>query len=293
MRAGPAGEFFDVVGLGLAVAPIWLLVAALLLGATAVLLCFLLLRARRQLSETLAEADTLRTSLARVQKFSSLGQLSAGVAHEINNPLAVIGQEAELLAFLMSQPDQESVREELETSLDSIQSQIRRASDVTRRLLDFARSPRAVIQNLDLRALAEDMAVLVERDVSRRGVQLNKNFWESPLLARSDAPLLRQVVINLLQNAVQAAPDHDGEISLSGWSERSFACLEVADNGPGVSKEDANRLFTPFFTTKPPGQGVGLGLAVSKRIMHSLGGDLTLESQPGQGARFRLWVPKS
>jgi signal transduction histidine kinase len=292
MRARPTGELFGVVGIGLAVAPVWPLAAVLVLGVAAVILCLLLLRTRRRLSEALDESDTLRTSLARVQKFSSLGQLSAGVAHEINNPLAVIGQETELLAFLMAQPDQESTRNDLETSLGSIQQQVRRASDVTRRLLDFARSPRAVIQDLNLRALAEDMAVLVERDASRRGVQLTKTFRESPLMVRSDAPLLRQVVINLLQNAVQAAPDH-GDILLSGWSEGGFAYLEVADNGPGVSEEDAKKLFTPFFTTKPPGQGVGLGLAVSKRIMHSLGGDLTLESQPGQGARFRLWVPKS
>ncbi len=109
-------------------------------------------------------------------------------------------------------------------------------------------------------------------------------------MVQTDPPLLRQVFLNLLINAVQAVED-GGTIVVSTYCDGGMACAEVRDDGPGIASSDLERVFNPFFTTKPPGKGTGLGLSVSLRIVNELGGDIKLKSEPGNGAAFTVRIP--
>jgi signal transduction histidine kinase len=147
-----------------------------------------------------------------------------------------------------------------------------------------------VLQEEALERVIEDMALLVEREAMGKGVAIVRAYAPELPLVRTDVPLLRQVVLNLLTNALQATPQ-GGTITLSTRRDEARAHIVGADTGAGIASENLAKIFDPFFTTKEPGQGTGLGLSLSHGIVERLGGTLTVDSAPGQGATFTVSLP--
>ncbi|MDI6853062.1 MAG: ATP-binding protein [Deltaproteobacteria bacterium] len=231
--------------------------------------------------------------LLQTQKLAAMGELAAGVAHEINNPLAIIRQEAEWTGQVLRQAEIPETPQlaEVRDSLREIVQQVDRARDITAGLLNLARKREPVIQKVDLNRLIRDMAALVEKEAKASNIQVIRRLQEGLPLIESDAPLLRQVILNLLNNARQAV-GKDGSITISTrQAQDRRIVITIADTGSGIPPELIRHIFDPFFTTKEPGTGTGLGLAISRGIIHSLGGDITAASRAGEGAEFTISLP--
>jgi two-component system, NtrC family, sensor kinase len=261
---------------------------ALVAAATAV---FFLNTARRH--QLLALERLLDSRMIQAQKMAALGEISSGIAHEINNPLAIISQEVELMRHYLkaSGPFNTERLLEVEGSVSQIDSQVNRCREITHRLLTLARKMDPVLQAVDLSRLVEDMVLLVEREALTRGVSFIREYGQGMSPSMTDPPLVRQVVLNLLNNAVQAI-DGNGTVTVRTGEDEGFRTIEVEDTGCGIEPEQMLSIFNPFYTTKPPGQGTGLGLSISNAIMARLGGEIAVESEPGRGARFTLRLPK-
>lgn len=228
------------------------------------------------------------------QKLASIGELSAGIAHEINNPLAIIRQEAEWLQHILKNKEVLDARgvEELKSGLHQIIQEVDRCKDITHRLLDFARKRKPVIQAVELNKIIEDMALLVEREAKHNNIKIIRQYDANLSLIYSDGPLLRQVVLNLLNNAVHAI-QKDGEVTITTClSEDNTIDLIVSDTGCGIPKEHLDKIFDPFFTTKPEGKGTGLGLSICLGIIQRLGGRISVDSAVGQGTTFTIKLPR-
>lgn len=285
------------------------------MGALFVLLFFVVRKAdlalRRQHERIRRDADTLeekvrlRTAelvqaqdqLIETAKLASLGTLAAGVAHEINNPLAAVAACAEGLqdrartAPFRGDPAFTDFPEYLEI----IRKEAFRCRDVTAKLLDFARQRPAERRAVSLDAVLEDIRLLLSHHpVARRG---GLRIHPNGLQALGDPGQIRQVALNLVGNALDAVenrPDGGagGVVEIETLADGPRVILSVRDNGMGFSEADRTRLFDPFFTTKPPGKGTGLGLTLSHAIAERHGGRITAESRgPGLGAVFRLHLP--
>lgn len=245
-----------------------------------------------QIAKTRAQKHFYDEQIIQTQKLASIGELSAGIAHEINNPLAIITQEAEWarLQFEGKEMSDPGMAEALE-SLVVIAQQVERCRDITHKLLDFARKHEPLIQGVDLNRLIEDMARLVEKEAMQNEIRLLRNYQPEMPTVRTDPPLLRQVVLNLLNNASYAI-GKKGEISIRTRAvDEDQVEIEISDNGCGIPKEDLRKIFDPFFTTKPPGKGTGLGLAICHSSVVRLGGVISVESEPGKGTTFSIRLP--
>jgi two-component system NtrC family sensor kinase len=240
---------------------------------------------------TLAE---VQDQLARSRRLATIGQLAAGVAHEINNPLAAITTCAEAtLRDLRSEPEAARTASERGWAeyLEEIVRQALRCKEITRGLLDLSRQRRARREPVDLNRLVEQAARIFEERGRGRGVRVETRLDESLGVVGADEAMVRQILDNLLDNAL-AAVSEGGHVRVSTGREGERVCVEVSDDGPGITPDTLARVFDPFFTTKDPGRGAGLGLAISLTYAEAMGGTLTAESKPGAGTRFRLWLPR-
>jgi signal transduction histidine kinase len=240
-----------------------------------------------------AERDKAQTDeqLLQSQKLASLGELSSGIAHEINNPLAIIRQEAEWLLQLFKQEASPDAAE-VNNCLTEIVHQVDRGREITHNLLNFARRRQPVVQAVHLNGVVEDMARLVEKEAQARHITLEKRLNPELPLIHSDSPLLRQVVLNLLNNAIQAI-DKDGAITIVTQAAGDQVMIQISDTGCGIPPEHLSQIFDPFFTTKPQGKGTGLGLSICHGIIHRLGGRITVASKVGQGSSFTIKLPRT
>lgn len=235
----------------------------------------------------------LDAQLIQSQKLASIGELSSGIAHEINNPLAIIGQEVEWMRHVLMSEGLAERKEivDLKDSLQEIARQVDRCKEITHKLLDFARKTEPLIQSVDVNKLIEDMARLVEKEAILKNIKIVRQYLKELPPIQTDAPLLRQVILNLLNNATYAI-QKDGVITvatrLSGDSSIDIA---VKDTGCGIPKEDLGKIFDPFFTTKPPGKGTGLGLSICHGIIERLGGRFSVVSAVGRGTELTVHLP--
>jgi len=242
------------------------------------------------------EADQLGRQLMEAGKMASLGELSAGVAHEINNPLAIILTERQILLDLLDQTTNvdEGFKRELKESLNQMDVQINRCKRITHNLLRFSRRTRSVIEKIDLNSFLEEMVELMEREAKSSGIKFLTNFDENLKPILSDPSQLQQVFLNLITNAIDA---HDGKpygtihISTRADDEHQKVHVVFADTGAGIPKELLTKIFDPFFTTKAVGKGTGLGLSICYSIIQRLGGTILVKSEVGQGTEFTLTVP--
>jgi PAS domain S-box-containing protein len=236
----------------------------------------------------------MQEQLARTRRLASVGQLAAGVAHEINNPLAAITTCAE--ATMRDIRQTTAVRELAESHqwnyyLEEIVRQALRCKEITRGLLDLTRQRKAGRAVCDINSIAKQCAkVAVQRagSAAEFAINLDENIGE----VATDAAMVGQILDNLFGNAIDALDGSKGKVSLSTHRDGDRIWIEVADTGSGISPDSMSRIFDPFFSTKGPGKGYGLGLAISLTMAESLGGALTVESKEGAGSRFRLWIPR-
>ena len=265
--------------------------AVLLFGAAGLLVTrrlLSLLRARDRLG-----AD-LQAQLLRAGKMAALGEMAAGVAHEINNPLAIIATERQLLLDDLDGDRGPLEAGRLRDALDQVATQVARCRRITHALLDFARPAETTTTDLDLNRCLEGIAALVEREAGASGIGFRLDLAPDLPAVQADPDLLQQVFLNLVNNAVDAQEGRPGgtvTLRTRALPDESFVEAEVADTGSGVAPGDIERIFDPFFTTKPTGQGTGLGLSICLGIVRGLGGDISVRSEPGQGTRMRLVLP--
>jgi len=242
-----------------------------------------LLANQTALKESLARLEAAEESLRRSERLAALGEMSAGIAHEIRNPLGIISSSAQLIDSKLAGTS-DSVRQ----LLDIIQEESSRINGLVTDFIAFGRPAPPVPRPTDLRALLRRAADHVEGMARQQGTMLEVEEETTPLFAAVDGELMQQVLLNLLLNALAAVAD-DGLIRLRAYRDDARACLEVADNGRGISPDIQRKIFDPFFTTKD--QGTGLGLANASRIVEAHGGDLRVRSTPGAGAVFTVCLP--
>jgi two-component system NtrC family sensor kinase len=241
------------------------------------------------LIEDVTEQRLLEAQIIQNDKMASIGQLVSGVAHELNNPLTSIAGLAELL--LERPPHPELPREHLRV----IHDQAERAGRIVRNLLTFARKGVPEQTAVDLNDVVSRTSLLIVYELQLHGIELSSELSPEPVIVLGDRYELQQVLLNLVTNAVQAVaglePGKPRGITLSTIRSNGEAILGVRDTGLGVPKHLAPYLFTPFFTTKGPGEGTGLGLSLSYGLVKAHGGTLTYEPPPEGGAEFRVTLP--
>jgi two-component system NtrC family sensor kinase len=239
------------------------------------------------LSDSIEQLKQAQIQLIQSAKLAAVGQLAAGVAHEINNPLTTISGFSELL--LNDLPVDSPMRNDL----TMIRRESQRARDVVRRLLDFARQSAPHRDPADLNELVRETVMLMRNAAVTKNVNVMELYAADLPWARIDVNQFKQVVLNLLNNAVQAMPRGGTLTVVTESNDRDVpgVCLRVADTGMGIPRENVDRIFEPFFTTKPPGEGTGLGLALSYTIVRDHDGTIEVNSIPGKGATFIVWLP--
>jgi two-component system NtrC family sensor kinase len=233
--------------------------------------------------------------LLQSQKLAAIGELSAGIAHEINNPLAIIRQEAEWMQLLLKKLVGRDIPEvaELDGSVHQIVQQVDRCTEITRNLLDFARKRDPVIQAVAVNRIIEDMTMLVEKEAKHNNITIVRDYDPELPPIYSDAPQLRQVILNFLTNAAQAIGSEGRSTITTQRRGVDAVDLVFSDTGCGIPEENLVKIFDPFFTTKPPGKGTGLGLSICHGIILRLGGSIAVDSEVGRGTTFTITLPLS
>jgi two-component system NtrC family sensor kinase len=239
------------------------------------------------------ESDRTRAQLEHAAKLASVGELASGIAHEINNPLAVISEEAGLMKdFLDPQFDQSPTPAELTEHLDSIQQAVFRCRDITRKLLRFVRQSEADLKAYDIHAIVDGVVDgLLGPEMLVSSVKVVRQYNREIPRVLTDVNQLQQVILNIFNNAVDAIGQQPGTITITTSISDRQVRVGIADTGHGMTHRQLEQIFMPFFTTKEVGKGTGLGLSVSYGIMKSLGGGIEVESEVGKGSVFTLVLP--
>ncbi len=239
--------------------------------------------------DTMVDAlDRTQHELLQKETLASIGQLAAGVAHEINNPLGTI--------LLFSQALHKEIPSENTThrrDLEMIINETLRCKTIVADLLNFARQQKMLSQETDIHALIDQTLNLVARQPVFDAIRLVRDFAPSPLIIQADPAQLQQVFTNLINNAADAMSE-GGTITILTWMEApSYAVIEITDTGVGIPEENLSKLYTPFFTTKSLGKGTGLGLAIVYGIIKMHRGQISVRSKLGQGTTFTIRLPLS
>jgi PAS domain S-box-containing protein len=231
----------------------------------------------------ITERQRLEATLLHSEHLASMGMLAAGVSHEINNPLASIATAIEGVRRRMAEkPDGWEEPAEVAEYLELVQKEVSRCKRITDKLLILARQGPSEAQWVDLRTSVEETVSLVSLEADRRGVVLSCEWENDSLFVKADDGQLRQVLLNILLNAIQAT-EEDGSVVVKGTKADNDVTVSVADTGCGISPLEVKHIFEPFYTNKPLGQGTGLGLFISKNIIRDHGGDIVVESREGEG----------
>ena len=255
----------------------------------------------RRIRSEIEEAEfreRVKQQMVVAERLAALGTMATGVAHEVNNPLAVIQDSAGWLQQILAKPEMADIprRGDFDKALERIYSAVQRARRITQQLLQVVRTesegmldPVQTVE-VDLRAVARECVALVGSEARRKGVELSVAGEDPGPKAWTDPYQLLQVLLNLVTNAIHATPEA-GEITVTLASTVEAATITVRDTGCGISEDNLTRVFQPFFTTKAVGEGTGMGLYVSWGIVNRLGGMISVESQVGLGTTFTITLP--
>jgi signal transduction histidine kinase len=250
----------------------------------------------RQWEQKLKEVE-FRAKMAQqmmaTERLASLGTLATGVAHEINNPLAIMKESAGYMRLILKREELAEMprKQDFELALTKIEGGVERARRITHQLLGAARKDDSVLSEVNLKELVNEAVQLVYREAANKDIEIIQKTDPSLNAIWSYPYQLRQVLINLLTNAIHAT-DSGGRITIILESIGDEAALTVRDTGEGIPRENLGRIFEPFFTTKSPDEGTGLGLFVTRGIIEKLGGSVSVESRIGYGSSFCVRLPK-
>jgi two-component system NtrC family sensor kinase len=227
-------------------------------------------------------------------KMAALGKMAAGIAHEINNPLAVIAEKAGWIKDLLKMEDIPKSKnfQEFADAVGKIESHTNRAKTVTHRLLGFARRMEPISERVSINSVLDESIDFLENEARYRNIDIQVDYSPDLPLVMSDPAQLQQVFLNIINNAIDAI-GKNGEIIIRTQyrAKNQEISIEIADNGPGIAKEMINKIFDPFFTTKEVGKGTGLGLSISYGIIEKLGGRILVASEEGKGSTFTIYLP--
>ncbi len=255
---------------------------------------------KKVLEETVRKLKETQDQLLQAEKMVSLGQIAAGVAHEINNPLFVISGEAEMLGM-----EEEMRPESVKDSVRTIREQVARIGEIIKRLLEFSRKKEVKFSPLDINVLLDKVLKLLAYQAKLMGqIEIVRQFVEGELIVEGDQNQLQEVFLNLMINAVQAMEERGGILTIRTFSEiidylpvtsdkiikgDKVVCVQISDTGTGMTEETTKRIFDPFFTTK--NTGTGLGLSVCLGIVENHNGIIDVDSRMGEGTTFTVKIP--
>ncbi|MCF8068198.1 MAG: response regulator [Desulfobacterales bacterium] len=251
-----------------------------------------IIRKEERIAEN-AFREKVAHQMAAAERLASLGTLATGIAHEINNPLAIINESAGFLSQILARQKMLQIpcRKEFELSIDKIITAVERAGKITHQLLGFARNGHSDYTRVDLPELIAESIDLLTHEMSNRNIDITTSFDPLSKEIMTDPFQLRQVFINLLSNANYAVGEN-GRISISTANHGQEVAISIQDTGPGIPANHIEKIFEPFFTTKPPNKGTGLGLFVTRNIIDKLGGSIRVDSKLNVGTTFRVVLPK-
>jgi two-component system NtrC family sensor kinase len=265
-----------------------------IIAAAMIVLIILVIAFRaNKLVEMQMETDRTRAQLEHASKLASVGELAAGIAHEINNPLAVINEEAGLIKDYMDPEFGKGMEpERLREHLDSIQRSVFRCRDITHKLLRFVRKSDVELKTHDINGIIDGVVDgLLVRELRVSNIEIEKKYSSDIPSIMTDSNQLQQVILNIINNGVDALEGQAGTISISTRRENNKVLVIIRDTGKGIKPEELEKLFMPFYTTKEVGKGTGLGLSVSYGIIKSLGGEIKVDSTVGKGSEFTIILP--
>jgi two-component system NtrC family sensor kinase len=260
-----------------------------------IILFLVIFKLTDKLVKRLEESDVRREVAFREMqesgKLASIGRLAAGVAHEINNPLAIINEKAGLIKDLTELTPDFPQKARLLPLTGAILQSVDRCRTITQRLLGFARRMDVSVELLNLKEVIEEVLGFLEKEALHRNIDLQLNLVEDLPRIASDRGQLQQVFLNILNNAFDAVED-GGQVAITSFEiDVDTVGVSIQDNGQGMTQETMAHLFEPFFTTKK-GYGTGLGLSITYGIVKKLGGDIRVKSQLGAGTTFTVFLPK-
>ena len=238
----------------------------------------------RKMAADIEQLRRLNEQLIRTERLAAMGTLAAGVAHEVNNPLASISS---LIQMMQANADLDQPTKD---KLELISEQIRRITRVTRDMTDFARVRPVAKKETDVNEIIHSSLRLAEFDKAFQSLEIHTALDKDLPTVIADGDQLQQVFLNLFLNARDAMPN-GGRLDIATEGKDHEVTISVSDRGPGISNADSKQIFDPFYTTKPPGKGTGLGLAVCYGIVTAHGGRIEVESANGSGSKFRVILP--
>ncbi len=237
------------------------------------------------------EKEMMNQQIIETGRLASIGELAAGIAHEINNPVAIMTEEAGWMNDLLEEGDINQHTKEFERSLKQINTQGRRCKDITYKLLSFARKTDAKTDDVNINEIIQDVITLSMQRAKYARVKINMNICDDIPLIKVSPSELQQVILNLINNSLDAMGKKEGSIEFITKKDNNNIVIEVIDTGPGISKEHIERIFDPFFTTKSVGKGTGLGLSICYGIIRKMEGDIKVKSIEGIGTTFIITLP--
>ena len=223
-------------------------------------------------------------------KMASVGRLAAGVAHEINNPLAIINEKVGLIKDLFTYQGSKVDNQKLINLIDSALSSVKRCGRITKRLLKFARHMDVSIEIIDLDELIHEVLSFLEKEAEYRSIVVSVNVHDVPSI-KSDRGKLQQIFLNIINNAFAAMGDGGNLDVTAKYGRKNIVIITIADDGYGISEEEIGHVFEPFFSTKTGQGGTGLGLSITYSLVKELGGDISVQSEVGHGTSFTIMLP--
>lgn len=231
--------------------------------------------------------------LVEAEKLASLGRIAAGVAHEINNPLAIVNEKAGLIQDILEMSGDLQNKEKFSNLTDGIIGSVNRCRTITHRLLGFARKMDVTIETMDLNESIREAKEFLGKEILFKSIRFEMNLMEGLPKINSDKGQLEQVFLNIMKNAIDAV-EEGGLVTVStGTKDEDTVCVSIRDNGTGIPDDKLKQIFEPFFTTKGREKGTGLGLFVSYGIMKKLGGSIIVENGVDKGTTFIIDIPVS
>jgi len=239
------------------------------------------------------EKQLMNETVVEAGRLASVGELAAGVAHEINNPVAIMVEEAGWLGDLLEDGCKDENIPEFNRAIKQIKTQGKRCKEITQKLLSFARKTDDTVQDIEINELLEELVALSAQRAKYSLVEITTNFEKNLPLLKLSLSELQQVFLNLINNALDAMEVSGGSLKLATRQKEKYIIVEICDTGEGIPEANLNRIFDPFFTTKSVGKGSGLGLSICYGIIDKMQGKIEVQSTVGKGTTFNVFLPIS